>query len=78
MADRRCRLEVRRDGDTVRVRLFDRSRRVPAVLVPGWESESGRGLWLLREMTAALGYTCVPEGKWVWFTVPLTTPGAGG
>ncbi|MDB1087693.1 ATP-binding protein [Streptomyces sp. ACA25] len=71
--DRRCRLEVRRVDDAVLAQVFDRSLKVPAVLVPDAEEESGRGLWLLREMTRALGYVCTPDGKWVWFTVPLVT-----
>ncbi|MCE7081007.1 ATP-binding protein [Streptomyces sp. ST2-7A] len=73
--DPRCRLEVHHVGATVRVRLFDRCARVPVVTVPDWDAEGGRGLWLLREMTGALGCTRVPDGKWVWFAVPL---GDGG
>lgn len=45
--------------------------------MPGGEAEEGRGLWLVREMAQALGYTCVPGGKWVWFTVVLTSPQQG-
>lgn len=71
--DRLCRLEVRRTGELVRVSVADRSRQVPAVLVQGADAESGRGLWLLREITHALGYDCTPEGECVWFTVPLAT-----
>ncbi|MBU7598566.1 ATP-binding protein [Streptomyces sp. P38-E01] len=74
VGDRRCRLEVEREGAGVRVRLFDRSPQVPAVRVPTWDAEEGRGLWLLREMADALGYTCTPDGKWVWFRCLLATP----
>ncbi|MQS08573.1 ATP-binding protein [Streptomyces sp. IF17] len=73
--DPRCRLEVHHLGSEIRVRLFDRSREVPAVTVPAWDAEGGRGLWLLRDLTTGLGYTCVPEGKWVWFTVRLEPAG---
>ncbi|MCK1796908.1 ATP-binding protein [Streptomyces sp. XM4193] len=73
VGDRRCRLEVEREGAGVCVRLFDRSPQVPAVRVPRWDAEEGRGLWLLREMADALGYTCVPDGKWVWFRCLLVT-----
>ena len=69
--DPRCELVVSRDGPCLRVQLSDRSRQVPAVSVADWHSESGRGLWLLREMTETLGYTCVPGGKAVWFTIRL-------
>ncbi|WP_101256121.1 ATP-binding protein [Streptomyces barkulensis] len=79
VADRRCRLEVRQGRGTALVRLYDRSRRAPAVQVPDWDAERGRGLWLLRETADAIGYTCVPGGKWVWFTVLLGSPaGEGG
>lgn len=79
VTDRRCRLEVRQGRGTALVRLYDRSCRAPAVQVPDWDTERGRGLWLLRETADALGYTCVPGGKWVWFTVLLDSPaGEGG
>lgn len=65
--DRRCLLDLRREGPFVTVRLFDRSRAAPAARAPDWTAESGRGLWLLREMTAGVGYTLTREGKWVWF-----------
>ncbi|WP_374203188.1 ATP-binding protein [Streptomyces sp. ST2-7A] len=73
--DPRCRLEVHHLGNEVRVRLFDRCREVPAVTIPAWSAEGGRGLLLLRDMTTSLGYTCVPGGKWVWFTVPMEPVG---
>ncbi|MBB0246317.1 ATP-binding protein [Streptomyces alkaliphilus] len=74
--DPRCRLELHHVGPTVRVRLFDHCARVPMVTVPDWDAEGGRGLWLLREMTGALGCTRVPGGKWVWFAVPLGSDGS--
>ncbi|GAB3105769.1 hypothetical protein GCM10027160_00430 [Streptomyces calidiresistens] len=69
--DPRCRLELHQVGATVRVRVFDHCGRVPVVTLPDWDAEGGRGLWLLREMTGALGCTRVPGGKWVWFAVAL-------
>lgn len=71
--DRRCLLDLRREGPFMTVRLFDRSRAVPAVRAPDWTAESGRGLWLLREMTAGVGYTLTREGKWLWFRCRATT-----
>ncbi|SFC44630.1 ATP-binding protein [Streptomyces aidingensis] len=69
--DPHLRLVVLRERGAVFVKLFDRSPKVPAVSTPDWDSDSGRGLWLLREMTDAMGYTCTPTGKWVWFRCPL-------
>lgn len=74
--DQRCRLVIERDGGRACVRLFDRSPQVPAVTVPAWDAEEGRGLWMLRERADALGYTCTPRGKWVWFRCLLTAPPA--
>jgi serine/threonine-protein kinase RsbW len=73
--DPACRLEVYRDRGGIWVRLFDRSRGVPAVLAPDWETESGRGLWLLREMADGLGYVLTASGKWVWIRISLPGPG---
>lgn len=74
VTDPACRLEVRRDHGRIWVRLFDRSRGAPAVLSPDWEAESGRGLWLLREMADGLGYVLTASGKWVWFRISLPEP----
>ncbi|SFD41097.1 ATP-binding protein [Streptomyces aidingensis] len=76
--DRWCRLRVERQGDSIWVGTSDRSLEVPAVTVPRRDGESGRGLWLLREMTAVLGYSCTPGGKTVWFRVPLSAPAHPG
>jgi anti-sigma regulatory factor (Ser/Thr protein kinase) len=73
--DTRCQLAVEPAGDYFYVKVRDRSLQVPAVTVPEWDAESGRGLWLLREMTDAIGYTCFPEGKLVWFRCRLTAGG---
>ncbi|WP_369206099.1 ATP-binding protein [Streptomyces sp. PU-14G] len=70
-----CELVVERDGDVLCVRLFDHSTKVPYVKTPALLSDSGRGLWLLREMTKAMGYTLTPGGKWVWFHCVVTTCG---
>ncbi|WP_173019458.1 ATP-binding protein [Streptomyces alkaliphilus] len=81
-----CRLEVVGWRRETRVRVFDRGREVPAIAAPDEDAEGGRGLVLLRALTDRLGYTCTPDGKWVWFEVPLTargvrdapgTPGSG-
>jgi anti-sigma regulatory factor (Ser/Thr protein kinase) len=76
--DRSCELVVERDGDHVRVQVLDCSTAVPAITVPDWDTESGRGLWLLGEMAADWGYICLPGGKSVWFTCRLmaSTPEA--
>jgi anti-sigma regulatory factor (Ser/Thr protein kinase) len=67
-ADPRCQLVVERDGENVRVQVLDCSTDVPAITVPDWDAESGRGLWLLQAMAADWGYLCLAGGKSVWFT----------
>ncbi|UED83270.1 ATP-binding protein [Streptomyces profundus] len=54
------------------VQVLDRSPVYPVVHTPAWDAESGRGLWLLREM--ADGFGCLRHvwddgvvGKSVWF-----------
>jgi anti-sigma regulatory factor (Ser/Thr protein kinase) len=74
--DPRCRLTVRRVGVAVYLDLYDRSRELPLVpnSPPDFDSPNGRGLWLLRETAAAIGYTRYPAGKSVWFRCDLAPP----
>ncbi|MGW7295368.1 ATP-binding protein [Streptomyces xiamenensis] len=70
----RCYLRITRIGKRVTVQVFDRSRRLPRVdAEPDWEAESGRGLWMLREMAAAFGTELTErcDGKIVWFSCDL-------
>ncbi|MBW1597020.1 ATP-binding protein [Streptomyces sp. JJ38] len=69
--DTRCRMEVERvDGD-VCVRVVDRSAAPPVIFEPDWDTERGRGLWLLREMVTGFGHMRVEGGKAVWFRCPV-------
>ncbi|GAB2875509.1 hypothetical protein GCM10022245_08100 [Streptomyces mayteni] len=73
--DRRCCLRLVRTGEQVSIQLFDRSPAPPVLGEPAWDAESGRGLWLLREMCPQVGWQTAPPGlgvKCVWFTCPLT------
>lgn len=71
----RCYLRMARIGAEVTVQVFDRSVRMPVLAqqAPGWDAESGRGLWMLREMADGFGcertLRCV--GKIVWFRCAL-------
>ncbi|WP_052848803.1 ATP-binding protein [Streptomyces avicenniae] len=72
-----CRLSAVLDGRRVTVRVEDRSVRVPVVVEPAWDAESGRGLWMLRAMCRDFG--CEPEvdGKAVWFVLDLDATAEG-
>lgn len=78
VGDPRCRLEVLRVGGAVRVQVRDRSPDLPVIGEPSWESESGRGLWMLGEMVRLLGWTRFPGGlgKTTWFWCDLAVQGA--
>ncbi|GAA2378645.1 ATP-binding protein [Streptomyces carpaticus] len=70
----RCYLRITRIGTTVTVQVFDRSRRLPRVVTePDWQAESGRGLWMLREMATGFGSELTERcaGKIVWFSCDL-------
>jgi serine/threonine-protein kinase RsbW len=73
VSDRQCLLAIGREGDCFRITVRDRSSEAPAVSVPDWDAESGRGLWLLGEMVPDWGYSYVPGGKAVWFRSPLVS-----
>ncbi|WP_158674572.1 ATP-binding protein [Streptomyces hoynatensis] len=67
-----CRLEVVRLGDRAVIQVRDLSPLTPEIVKPDWDSESGRGLWLLHEMADDLGWKRVhPQGKITWFTCRL-------
>ncbi len=71
VGDPRCQLVVEYQDGVVRVQVRDRSTAVPAITVPDWAAESGRGLWLLQTMAPDWGYICFPGGKSVWVRFPL-------
>ncbi len=61
-------VEVDVEQDTVRVAVCDSSPYVPgAAGLPGWESESGRGLFLIETLSDRWGADALPEGKRIWF-----------
>ncbi|TNM33682.1 ATP-binding protein [Streptomyces sedi] len=71
VTDPRCVLIVGRETDGFRVTVRDRSPHPPAMTIPDWDAESGRGLWLLAEMVRDWGYSRIPGGKAVWFRFPV-------
>ncbi|WP_240796209.1 ATP-binding protein [Streptomyces sp. RFCAC02] len=75
VGDPRCRLSAVLDGGRVTVLLSDRSPRLPVVSQPDWDAESGRGLWMLREMCRGFGCRPVADGKDVWFELDLVAAG---
>ncbi|MFE1784179.1 ATP-binding protein [Streptomyces sp. NPDC059506] len=64
----RCVLDVRRTPGGVRVAVRDGDPRMPVVRQPEWDSEDGRGLFLLVHSVHDWGTVRLPGGKEVWFT----------
>ncbi|NIY67132.1 hypothetical protein SMALB_5177 [Streptomyces malaysiensis] len=60
------------DADQLRVELHDSSHKEPQSLTPASSEESGRGLQLLADLSAAWGATRTAFGKAVWCELPLT------
>ncbi|WP_110945749.1 ATP-binding protein [Streptomyces avicenniae] len=71
--DPHCYLQVAREAGQAVVLVIDTSRRMPRSEEPDWESATGRGLWLLREMAGEFGVQTLPfrRGKAVWFACDL-------
>ncbi|MCX5213726.1 ATP-binding protein [Kitasatospora sp. NBC_00240] len=63
----------------LRIEVHDAGNELPEVREPAPEEESGRGLWLVRELSAAWG--CCPRaggaGKCVWAVVGPVAPTGG-
>lgn len=56
---------------TVRVEVADGSRAPPVVQRPGPETPTGRGMMLVSRLAANWGTAPLPNGKVVWFELPL-------
>ncbi|MFC4586121.1 ATP-binding protein [Sphaerisporangium corydalis] len=66
------RLVVAGDGRSLRVEVLDGGSgdTVPSIPMPVDPlSESGRGLWLVQELSSAWGYKEAPAGRTVWFEI---------
>ncbi|GAA1764169.1 MULTISPECIES: ATP-binding SpoIIE family protein phosphatase [Streptomonospora] len=64
-------LRLRRGGASVWVEVFDRDLRLPRIRSAGADDEGGRGLYLVDQLATRWGSRPTPDGKAVWFEVPL-------
>lgn len=64
-----CSLEISMTGASIYVTVSDRSATPPVVGRPDWIAETGRGLWLLRELANDFGYEPTADGKQVWIRI---------
>ncbi|MBV2363953.1 SpoIIE family protein phosphatase [Streptomonospora nanhaiensis] len=64
-------LRLRRGAESVWVEVFDRDLRLPRIRSAGADDEGGRGLYLVDQLATRWGSRPTPDGKAVWFEVPL-------
>ncbi|MGH3213272.1 MAG: SpoIIE family protein phosphatase [Trebonia sp.] len=64
-------LRLRRGGEAVWVEVFDPDLRLPRLRTARATDEGGRGLYLVEQLATRWGSRPTPEGKAVWFELPL-------
>jgi serine phosphatase RsbU (regulator of sigma subunit) len=64
-------LRLRRGAEAVWVEVFDPDLRLPRLRTARATDEGGRGLYLVEQLATRWGSRPTPEGKAVWFEVPL-------
>ena len=67
-------LAIHRSRDEIRVEVSDHGQGQPVPRSPTPREQSGRGLQIVQELSEDWGITPSPDGKLVWFTLPLRTP----
>lgn len=65
-------LAISREGQTVRIRVADKSRDVPVVRRPEDCCEQGRGILMVDALSTSWGYDKKPWGKVVWAELQIT------
>jgi hypothetical protein len=70
-AAREFALRLRRGATSVWVEVFDPDLRLPRIRTAGDTDEGGRGLYLVEQLATRWGSRPTPEGKAVWFELPL-------
>ena len=64
-------LRLRRGRDAVWVEVFDNDMRLPRIRSAAETDEGGRGLYLVDQLATRWGSRPTPDGKAVWFEMPL-------
>ncbi len=70
-------LRLRRGAESVWVEVFDPDLRLPRLRTALATDEGGRGLYLVEQLATRWGSRPTPEGKAVWFEIPLDGKNAG-
>jgi hypothetical protein len=64
-------LRLRRGRDAVWVEVFDNDMRLPRIRSAAETDEGGRGLYLVDQLATRWGSRPTPDGKAVWFEMPI-------
>ncbi len=64
-------LRLRRGAEVVWAEVFDPDLRLPRLRTARATDEGGRGLYLVEQLATRWGSRPTPEGKAVWFEIPL-------
>ncbi|RCV50670.1 SpoIIE family protein phosphatase [Marinitenerispora sediminis] len=64
-------LRLRRGASSVWVEVFDHDLRLPRIRSAGADDEGGRGLYLVDQLASRWGSRPTPDGKAVWFEIPM-------
>ncbi|WP_116246176.1 SpoIIE family protein phosphatase [Nocardiopsis sp. FIRDI 009] len=71
-------LRLRRGASTVWVEVFDHDLRLPRIRSAAADDEGGRGLYLVEQLATRWGSRPTPDGKAVWFEMPMHGEDADG
>jgi anti-sigma regulatory factor (Ser/Thr protein kinase) len=66
-------LAILRSRDEIRVEVSDHGPGQPIMRSPTPREQSGRGLRIVQELSENWGISPSPNGKLVWFTLPVRT-----
>jgi PAS domain S-box-containing protein len=70
-ASRQFTVRLRRGAASIWVEVFDPDLRLPRLRSAAATDEGGRGLYLVEQLATRWGSRPTPEGKAVWFEIPL-------
>jgi serine phosphatase RsbU (regulator of sigma subunit) len=70
-AGREFTLRLRRGQASIWAEVFDSDLRLPRLRSAGENDEGGRGLYLVQQLSTRWGTRPTPEGKAVWFELPI-------
>jgi PAS domain S-box-containing protein len=72
VAGREFTVRLRRGASAIWAEVFDSDLRLPRIRSAGENDEGGRGLYLVDQLATRWGSRPTPEGKAVWFEMPIS------